>query len=325
MLIDRYNRKVDYLRISATDRCNLRCIYCMPQGGIVQKAPSEILSFEEIIRITKLCTSIGIDKIKISGGEPLVRKDCFELLKSLINLPNIKDVSLTTNGMLVKKYIKGLKNSGLKKMNISMDTLDAQKFRRITKTGKLIDVLNGIDAAIEEGFFVKLNVVMMKGINDDEILKFAKFAQEKQIIVRFIELMPMTDNRLLNRIFYMSCEEIKNKLKILGSLRPIDTEVFGNGPARYYKIEEVSAIVGFISPLSCKFCLHCNRLRLTSGGILMPCLVSQEGVDLKDPLRKNQPEEEILSLIKKAILFKPPEHNFTSSFPRRHLMSQIRG
>ena len=325
MLTDRYNRKVDYLRISATDRCNLRCIYCMPQDGIVQKAPSEILSFEEIIRITKLCASIGIGKIKISGGEPLVRKDCFKLLKSLINLPNIKDVSLTTNGMLVKKYIKGLKNSGLKKMNISMDTLDAQKFRRITRTGKLIDVLNGIDAAIEEGFFVKLNVVMMKGINDDEILKFAKFAQEKQIIVRFIELMPMTDNRLLNRSFYMSCEEIKNKLKVLGSLKPIDTEVFGNGPARYYKIEEVSVIVGFISPLSCKFCLHCNRLRLTSGGILMPCLVSQEGVDLKDPLRKNQPEEEILSLIKKAILFKPPEHNLVLSFPRQYLMSQIGG
>lgn len=325
MLTDRYNRKVDYLRISATDRCNLRCIYCMPQDGIAQKAPSEILSFEEIIRITKLCTSIGIGKIKISGGEPLVRKGLPQLLKSLINLPNIKDVSLTTNGMLVKKYIKGLKNSGLKKMNISMDTLDAQKFRRITRTGKLIDVLNGIDAAIEEGFFVKLNVVMMKGINDDEILKFAKFAQEKQIIVRFIELMPMTDNRLLSRSFYMSCEEIKNKLEVLGSLKPIDTEVFGNGPARYYKIEGFLVIVGFISPLSCKFCLHCNRLRLTSGGILMPCLASQEGVDLKDPLRKNQPEEEILSLIKKAILFKPPEHNFTSSFPRRHLMSQIGG
>ncbi len=324
MPIDRYSRTIDYLRISITDRCNLRCIYCMPEDGIVGKATSEILSFEEIIRVVKVCTAIGVNKIKISGGEPLVRKGVFELLESLISLPNIKDVSLTTNGVLVKKYIKELKNAGLKRMNISIDTLDALKFRRIAGQGELADVLNGIDAAIEDGFFVKLNVVVMQGINDNEILEFAKFAREKKLVIRFIELMPMVDNRLLSRDFYMSCEAVKNKLQSLGRLKPVYAKSFGNGPAQYFKMEGVSLVVGFISPISCKFCLSCNRIRLTSTGMLMPCLASSDGFDLRGPLRQNK-EEDVLALLNKAILVKPPEHDFVLSFPRQYLMSQIGG
>ena len=324
MLIDRYSRTIDYLRISITDRCNLRCIYCMPEEGVVQKAASEILSFEEIIQIVKVCTTIGVSKIKISGGEPLVRKGVFELLESLISLPNIKDVSLTTNGVLVEKYIKELKNAGLKRMNISLDTLDARKFRRIAGQGELADVLSGIDAAIEDGFFVKLNVVMMKGINDNEILEFVKFACEKKIIIRFIELMPMINNRLLSRDFYMSCEAVKNKLQSLGSLKPVYAESLGNGPAQYFKIEDVSLVAGFISPISCKFCSSCNRIRLTSTGMLMPCLASSDGFNLKVPLLQNN-EEEVLDLIRKAILSKPPEHDFVFSVSRQYLMSQIGG
>ena len=296
----------------------------MPEDGIAQKVASEILSFEEIIRITKLCTTIGISKVKISGGEPLVRKGVFKLLESLINLPDIKDVSLTTNGTLLTKYIKGLKNTGLKRINISIDTLDAQKFRYISRTGNLRDVLSGIDSAIEDGFFVKLNIVMMKGINDNEIMEFAKFAREKKLVIRFIELMPMADNRLLSRDFYMSCEAVKNRLQSLGSLKPVYAKSFGNGPAEYYQIEGSLLVVGFISPISCKFCLRCNRLRLTSSGRLMPCLASEDGFDLKGPLRQNK-EAEVLALIRKAILVKPPEHNFVLSFPGQHLMSQIGG
>ena len=324
MLIDRYSRIIDYLRISITDRCNLRCIYCMPQEGVVHKAASEILSFEEIIRLVRVCTAIGVSKIKISGGEPLARKGCPELLESLINLPKIKDVSLTTNGVLVKKYIKELKNAGLKRMNISADTLNARKFRRIAGSGELGDVLNGIDAAIEDGFFVKLNVVMMKGINDNEILEFAKFALKKKLVIRFIELMPMIDNRLLSRDFYLSCEAVKNRLQSLGRLTPVYAESFGNGPAEYFRIGDLSLVVGFISPISCKFCSSCNRIRMTSAGMLMPCLASSDGFDLKGHLRQNK-EEDILALLNKAILGKPPEHDFVLSFPRQYLMSQIGG
>jgi cyclic pyranopterin phosphate synthase len=296
----------------------------MPEGGVVHKAASEILSFEEIIRVVRVCTTVGVSKIKISGGEPLVRKGVFDLLESLISLPNIKDVSLTTNGVLVKKYIKELKNAGLKRMNISVDSLDARKFRRITGQGELADVLSGIDAAIESGFFVKLNVVMMKGINDNEIMEFAKFAHEKKLVIRFIELMPMIDSRLLSKDFYISCEAVKNNLQSLGSLKPVYTKSFGNGPAQYFKIGDLSLVVGFINPISCKFCSSCNRIRLTSAGMLMPCLASSDGFDLKGPLRRNK-EEDVLALLNKAILGKPPEHDFFLLFPRQYLMSQIGG
>jgi len=324
MLTDKYSRTVDYLRISITDRCNLRCIYCMPPEGVVAKAASEILSFEEIIKIVRAATAIGVSKIKITGGEPLARKGCPELLQSLINLPNIKDVSLTTNGVLLKKYIKELKNAGLKRMNISLDTLDAQKFRRITGSGELADVLGGIDAAGEAGFCVKLNVVIMKGINDNEIMEFIRFACEKKLIIRFIELMPMVDKRILSRDFYMSCEEVKDSLRSLGSLKSVSARPFGNGPAQYFKIEDLSLVVGFISPISCKFCSGCNRIRLTSTGMLMPCLASNDGFDLKVPLRQNK-EEELAALITETILAKPSEHNFGRVFSRQYLMSQIGG
>ncbi|OGX18496.1 MAG: cyclic pyranopterin phosphate synthase MoaA [Omnitrophica WOR_2 bacterium RBG_13_44_8b] len=323
-MLDCYNRAIDYLRISITDRCNLRCIYCMPEGVVVRKAASEILSFEEILRVVKICTTIGVSKIKVSGGEPLIRKGCCKLLESLIRLPKIQEVSLTTNGLLVKQYIKELKEAGLKRMNISIDTLDAQKFRYIAGCGELPDVLRGIDAAIENGFFVKLNVVMMKGVNDNEITEFAQFARKKKLIVRFIELMPVVDSRLLNRDFYLSCEVVKKRLKSLGSLKPIHAKSFGNGPAQYFEIENHSCVVGFISSISCKFCSSCNRIRLTSTGMLMPCLASSDGFNLKDPLRQNK-EEDVLALLNKAILAKPPEHDFVLSFPRQYLMSQIGG
>lgn len=324
MLMDRYKRKIDYLRISLTDRCNLRCLYCLPQEGILLKAHSEMLSFEEIVSITKICIAMGINKIKISGGEPLVRKGVSGLLESLIKLPNLKDVTLTTNGTLLTKYIQELKNTGLKKINISLDTLDAQKFSQITRTGNLQDVLEGIDAASEEGFFVKLNVVVMKGINESEILEFAQFACEKKLVIRFIELMPMMDNQQLNRDLYLSGEVVRHRLQALGSLRPVYAESFGNGPAHYFKIENLPLVVGFISPLSCKFCSSCNRIRLTSTGMLMPCLASKQGWDLRGPLRQNK-EEEVLARIREAVLDKPLAHDFVSSFPRQYLMSQIGG
>ncbi|MBU2102707.1 MAG: GTP 3',8-cyclase MoaA [Candidatus Omnitrophota bacterium] len=324
MLADHYNRVIDYLRISITDRCNLRCIYCMPEGGVVRKVVSEILSFEEIIRVVKVCSTIGIRKIKISGGEPLMRKGCCKLLESLIRLPKIQEVSLTTNGLLVRQHSKDLKEAGLRRMNISIDTLDARKFRRIAGQGELADVLDGIDAAIEDGFFVKLNVVMMKGVNDNEIMEFMHFAGERKLIVRFIELMPMVESRLLNKDFYLSCDAVKKRLESLGSLKPIRVKSFGNGPAHYFEIENHPCPVGFISSISCKFCSSCNRIRLTSTGMLMPCLAGSDGFDLRVPLRRNK-EEEIMAVVRTTILGKPPAHDFAFSSPRQYLMSQIGG
>lgn len=341
MLIDTYKRKIDYLRISVTDRCNLRCIYCMPECGILQRAPSEMLTFEEITRIAKLGIGLGINKIKITGGEPLVRKDLPKLLHSLSSLAGLKDLSLTTNGILLQKYIRELKETGLRRMNISIDTLDERKFRYITRFGKLEDVLKGIDAALRHNFLIKLNVVILKGLNDSEILSFARFAQSRQIIVRFIELMPMVNNSVLSQDLYMPCGQIQDRLSALGVLKPILLEGLGNGPAEYYRIEEASLIVGFISPISCKFCFACNRLRLTADGLLMPCLGSKSGLDLKKPLRNNA-EEKALNLLKRAIFLKPEGHNFIClkrsddlnrgfltgqafSTQREYLMSQIGG
>lgn len=334
MLIDRYQRKINYLRISVTDRCNLRCIYCMPQCGVLHKDAGEILTFEEIVKIARLSINLGVNKIKITGGEPLVRRRLPRLLYLLSSLAGLNEISLTTNGVLLHRYAPELREAGLKKINISIDTLDEQKFKRITRFGELKDVLRGIDAALESGFFVKLNVVIMRGLNDDEILNFARFAQERKIIIRFIELMPIIEADHFIGSLYLPCSEVKETLSTLGNLEAISLRDAGNGPAQYYKIKNTSLIAGFINPISCKFCSSCNRLRLTANGWLMPCLAGGYGVDLKKPLRDNR-EEKVLALIKKAASLKPSGHTFIQplcakdnpavSSKREYLMSQIGG
>ncbi len=322
-LVDGFGRKIDYLRISVTDRCNLRCSYCMPESGIIQKSPSEILTFEEIVIIVKLAVDLGINKIKITGGEPLLRRNLPRLFSLLFSVSGLQDMSLTTNGVLLARYAKELKETGLKKINISIDTLRQDKFERITRFGYLGQVLKGIEAAKIQGFLVKLNVVVLRGTNDDEILDFARFAQEKNVALRFIELMPMAHGLKNSQELFVSCDEIKENLKSLGVLSPINTDL-SNGPARYYKLEGTSLIVGFISPISRKFCFDCNRLRLTADGLLMPCLNNKSALDVKSPLRRNK-EEEILALLKKAACLKPKGHNFTFASCGKSLMSQIGG
>lgn len=296
----------------------------MPEYGIFQKAPGEILTFKEIARVVTLSISVGINKIKITGGEPLVRRDLAQLLHLLYSLAGLKDLSLTTNGILLKNYVQELKSTGLKRLNVSIDTLNEEKFKGITRFRGLKDVLAGIDASLKAGFFVKLNVVIMRGLNDDEILDFVNFAKARQVIVRFIELMPMLNRISVNDGLYMPCDEIKDKLKALGTLKAITSETFGNGPAQYYNIEDTPIIVGFISPISCEFCFYCNRLRLTSDGLLMPCLAGDQGFDLKGPLRENK-DEEVLNLIKNAAFLKPQGHNLNFSSRKEYLMSRIGG
>lgn len=295
----------------------------MPADGIFQRPPGEILTFEEIAAIVKLAVSLGIAKVKITGGEPLMRRDLPRLFSLLFSISGLEDISLTTNGVLLERYAKELKATGLKKINISIDSLRQGQFERTTRFGCLERVLGGIEAALKQKFLVKLNVVVLRGINDNEILDFARFAQEKNVTLRFIELMPTELSLKNSRDLFVSCAEIKDNLGLLGALSPIDANL-GNGPARYYKVEGASLIVGLISPISCKFCSSCNRIRLTSTGMLMPCLASSNGFDLKDPLRRNE-EENILALLNKAVLGKKPEHDFGPSFPRQYLMSQIGG
>lgn len=307
-LIDGFGRRINYLRVSVTDRCNLRCVYCMPQGGVAYKEPSGILTFEEILRVVKISSSLGIDKIRLTGGEPFVRRNLMFLIESILEIPGIKDFSLTTNGVLLKDYAHKLKSAGVKRINISLDTLDADKFKRIARGDYFLKVIRGIEAAIDAGLLVKLNMVVMRGINDGEVMDFVHFCQEKKITLRFIEFMPVRRDFLEGLPEYVANRDIRNMLEKLGRLMPIGG--FSHHPAVYYRIAGFSQELGFISPMSEKFCAKCNRLRLSSDGALLPCLGGSIKIDLKTALRKKAKDEEIVRLIHRAVSERPKEHCF---------------
>lgn len=302
---DSFNRKIDYLRISVTDRCNLRCIYCMPEEGIKNLLPhDEILSYEEILQIIKVATTIGISKIRITGGEPLLRKNIESFIERVSRVDGIKDIGITTNGVLLKKYAKVLHEAGLKRVNVSLDSLDQNKFRTITRLGSLKEVLEGIEEAQRVGLNpVKINVVVMRGINDDEIEKFAMWSMDVPYQIRFIEFMPIGHNNWKKELF-ISTEEIKNKIEsTVGSLMPV--QIKKSGPAEYFMLEGAKGLIGFISPLSTHICVRCNRLRLTPEGKLRLCLFSDKEIDLKGALRGGASEDEIRQILIKAVQLKP--------------------
>jgi len=302
MLIDRFNRKIDYLRISITDRCNLRCVYCSPQERFNWLPREDILTYEEIIKIIKVAQTLGIRKFRFTGGEPLLREGIINFLKkcALLGL----NYSLTTNGILLNKYAQNLFDLGLEKINISLDTLNENKFSKITGQNKLKDILLGIEKAEKVGFSsVKINVVIMKDINDDEIENFINFSDNRHI-VRFIEFMPF-----MAKDYYLSLSEVERKIKENGALK---AEVAGAGPARYYKVGK--HIVGFVTPGSKPFCHQCNRLRLTSDGKLRPCLASREVLNIKNILRQVKNGKEKVGLLRDTLIDavnkKPKGHNF---------------
>ena len=320
-LIDRYNRKIEYLRVSITDRCNLRCIYCMPPEGIKPLRHEDILKFEEIEEIVRYSIDWGIDKVRITGGEPLVRKGVVYLVEILANLKGVEDLSMTTNGILLEGYAKDLKNAGLQRINISLDSLDANRFNRITKVGKLSLVLDGIEEALKRGLEpVKINVVVMKGINDDEVLDFAKMSLDRPLHIRFIEYMPLGYKGFAKEDRFFPTAQIKERLRELGELIP--AEVKGAGPAKSFRFEESSGTIGFITPMSEHFCATCNRLRLTADGKLYPCLFSDYGVDIKTPLRTGAGYREIKELFKEALKNKPEKHSIKGN---NQVMSKIGG
>ena len=324
-MLDQYGRNIDYMRISLTDRCNLRCIYCMPEEGICQIPRMELLDQEEILRISRLASELGISRIKLTGGEPLVRRICVPLVKELKALPGIREVTLTTNGILLKEQLPGLMEAGLDALNISLDTLNPENFQKITRYNELDRTLEGLSTALSyPSLKVKVNCVPTFQ-TDQELLQAAALARENPVHVRFIEMMPIGLGREFTARDENSVKDILEKT--YGPLTPV-SEILGNGPCHYYTLERFCGRIGFISALSHKFCQQCNRVRLTSTGYLKGCLQFQNGVDLKVLLRNGASDEILKNALQKAIFEKPAGHNFQEKKNGReesHIMSQIGG
>ena len=325
-LYDSFQRPINYLRISVTDRCNLRCIYCMPAEGVLLMSHRDILTYEEIYTVARAAAELGINKVRLTGGEPLVRSGLTELLQMLTQIDAIDDISLTTNGTLLGRYAAELKQAGLKRVNISLDTLKSGKFRFITRGSlNLDDVLEGIEAARSVGLNpVKLNMVVMSGINDDELLDFAAKTIGEEWHVRFIEFMPIA-GVCAAASYFVSVSDMRKRLELLGELEPCLPSV-GNGPAKYFRIPYARGTVGFITPVSEHFCFHCNRLRLTADGRLRPCLLADDEVDLKQPLRSGVSSAELKQLIEAAVADKPLRHHLAEGYvPKDRPMTQVGG
>jgi len=325
-LIDKYNRHLNYLRISITDRCNLQCMYCMPPGFIPRLHHNEILRYEEIIRIIKVGISLGISKVRITGGEPLVRKGVYDFLKQLATMDGLRDIALTTNGVSLKDNIEKIKAAGIKRINISLDTLSRNKYKEITGYDRFDQVWEGIELAHKNGFDpIKLNMVALSGINDDELADFARLSFSYPFHIRFIEYMPIGKSRMKYGPLLL-VPEIKKRISTIGKIIPVKNSI-NDGPAERYKFEGAKGEIGFIGALSHHFCNRCNRLRLTASGQLRPCLLSDHHEDLKSLLRKGCSDEELAEIFLAAIRHKPSDHNLSISNPTEVLsqMSSIGG
>ena len=332
---DGHGRVIDYLRISLTDKCNFRCIYCMPEEGVCAMGHDELLRIEEIEAIARVATRIGIRSVRLTGGEPLVRKGVVELVRSLKQMPGIENISMTTNAVLLPKMAGELKEAGLSRVNISLDTLDPEQFKFITRVGRIESTLAGIDAALETGFNpVKINAVTVRSLNQD-FLAFAKLSVDRPLHVRFIEYMPVgtstgADGTGWGKKDVVPSEELlgiineRAQAEGMKPLEPLEGEQapLGWGPARYFAFPGAQGTVGFISPLSRHFCSKCNRLRLTADGKLRPCLFSDREIDVRSALRDGG-EEAVYECFLQALDMKPDEHHDKIGTERN--MSQIGG
>lgn len=319
-MVDRFGRKINYLRMSVTDRCNLRCQYCMPESGIEKMRHEDILSLEEMDTLVAEFVALGIDKIRLTGGEPLARLGIVDLVRKIKKHPEVKDLSMTTNGLLLERYADELKAAGLDRVNISLDTLDADKFKEMTRGGKLSDVLAGIEAAKRVGLTpIKINVVLIGGFNDDEIEDLVALTKDDAgIDVRFIELMPIGEVATWSKQNFIDSEIILEKVPALQPVKAEDP----SSPATYFKLPGAKGKVGLIRPLTCKFCSDCNRLRMTSEGKLKLCLHSNEEHDIKKVLRENG---DVKAYILKTLEEKPEEHRLEEGVSIVRNMVQIGG
>ena len=328
--LDAYNRPISYLRISVTDRCNLRCRHCMPRDGVPLCSHHEILTYEEIETIARAAAELGISKVRLTGGEPLVRAGIVDLVRMLASIPGIDDLAMTTNGIHLSRHALALAEAGLLRVNVSLDSLRPERFQRITRGGRLEDVLRGMEVARQVGLQpIKINTVVIRGTNDDEVVDFARKTMHEDWNVRFIELMPVgtgvsTADEWPEKI--VIAQEIRPKVEtVLGKLEPAKVSA-GQGPARYYRLPGARGTLGFITAVSDHFCYHCNRMRLTADGQLRPCLLSDNEIDLRTPLRHGVGIDEIKTLLVKAVESKPRRHHLAESDrPEKRAMSQIGG
>ena len=309
-MLDKYRRKIDYLRISIIDKCNLKCIYCMPEESVESIEKDELITFEEIERICIAAAEIGIKKIKITGGEPLIRKEVAELVKKIKLIKGIENVTLTTNGILLEKNIEELAQAGIDGINISLDSLKEKKYHEITRCGYLKDVLSGIESVVNKKIKLKLNCVIIKNINEDEIIEIAGLAQKYPIDVRFIELMPIGYGKEFSSV---SNEVIKGKLETYFGKLILSETTHGNGPAEYFDINGFKGSVGFISALSHIFCDSCNRIRITCDGSIKLCLNYDNGLNVKEKIRSGISNDELKDYLYHCIIEKPLYHGFNES------------
>jgi cyclic pyranopterin phosphate synthase len=324
-LEDSFGRSIDYLRVSVTDRCNLKCVYCVPKTGVPHIHGSGILSSDEIARFVSIVNGFGLRKVRLTGGEPLLRPDIVRLV-SLIKATGIRDLSLTTNGIRLADMAEDLKKAGINRVNVSLDTLDPDKYRAITRGGDIHRVLEGIKKAEEAGLYpVKINVVPMPGLTDDEIRKFASLTFEKDYHIRYIEFMRMGRNEAIGKAGHLTKREIMDRVSELGRLVPLTFR--GGGPSRNYRIEGARGVVGFISPVTDHFCGSCNRLRLTAAGMLRPCLFSNVELDVRALLRCGASDEEVDKLFQRAVAVKPAGYSLEREeiFMGLSSMSEIGG
>ena len=311
VLIDSYGRKINYLRLSVTDRCNLRCIYCMPAEGVRKLRHQDILSYEELMLLAETAVGIGIEKIRVTGGEPLVRNGIIEFLGKLSTIPQLRQLVLTTNGMLLPEMAGGLREAGVQRLNISLDSLCPETFARITRCGDLAKVLAGIRKAEEVGFPIKLNMVVMRGINDDEIEDFAGLTLVKPYTVRFIEYMPVVKDSNWQSLVVPG-EEIIRRIAGAYKVLPLDREDYLSGPSKNYQIDGAVGAIGIITPVSSHFCSECNRIRVSSSGMARGCLFDNTEFDLKTILR-NGDRSALEEALREIVSRKPGKSRLSDS------------
>ena len=308
MLLDPYHRKINYLRISITDRCNLRCSYCMPEQGIALIPHHDILNYEEILRIVRVFATEGISKVRLTGGEPLVRKGILDFVSRLSQIKGIEDLSLTTNGILLKPFALPLKEAGLKRVNISLDSLQPERFYQITRRDEFQRVWEGIEESLRVGLHpIKLNMVAIQGINDDEIESFARLTLHRPLIVRFIEYMPAGNGEEWKEGRVLTIPQIQKRIESVAKLMSIPSSQW-DGPARRFRLEGAVGEIGLIGPVSNHFCDSCNRLRLTPDGKIRTCLFSDEEIDVKEILRHGGDDNDLKERLMIALKTKPERH-----------------
>jgi GTP 3',8-cyclase len=306
-MLDGFGRRVEYLRISVTDKCNLRCVYCMPERGLPWLSRSEILTYEEIAAIVRVMAGMGLRRLRLTGGEPLVRKDLPRLVELLAAVPGIEDIALSTNAVLLRQFARPLRDAGVGRVNVSLDSLRPDRLDAIVRrSGSFAAIMDGLDAAVDVGFTpIKVNAVILRGRNLDEIEDFASITRDRPWHIRFIEVMPVGENLAVSSSEFVSAFEMLERLGRVGELQPVPGPD-GNGPATYFRFDGAPGTVGVITPMSHNYCDRCNRMRLTASGRLRPCLFGDIETDLREPLRSGAPLE---PLIRNTLAIKPERHH----------------